>query len=168
MRGTIFTISQFQEDFTTSMFHGDARHFSIQQLSCLIVPDKIQPKQVCKAIGEPGGHCCRPWRTTQLNMSTPRIALMFPKTSNSWSTRRRPDRCFQIKWHWWCRQFSCNIGNHCSLYLPLRPRRPSHIHWFVIRNSECYHGTLRQLVLRASNASDLNTLALTRQLQSPC
>ena len=41
-------------------------------------------------------------------------------------------------------------------------------YWFFVCDCECYHWAWRQHIIRAPNASDSNTLALMRQLQSPC
>ena len=60
---------------------------------CLTVQDKTHPKQILIATGELGGPCRWPWRSTWLNMSTPRSTSMYPGTPKSWSAKRRLDRC---------------------------------------------------------------------------
>ena len=41
-------------------------------------------------------YCCRPWRTSQLNMSTPSSMSMYRGTLNSGQARSKPDRCLQL------------------------------------------------------------------------
>ena len=82
---------------------------------------------------------------------------MFPGTPNSGSFRWRPDRCLQFLLNnaGDAGNLVVTLGSTASLCLQSTSRKPTNIHWFLICDCECYHGTWRQHMLRATKASRL-------------